>query len=209
MKISKSQLKKIIFEVMSVNDALDDLQFQPDDLKLFSFVKKEHVKDIMYHGMPGIESIIKNEDLLNDFYPSPSEKEELLKLYDEKNMKLKGPMVFFQLPDLQKIRELNPNHPLVSGKYLIVEIDYDELNDFQGYDGIYGLDLLMYDSKEKERMLTPGDVNDLSVMAYDDAWRHYVPDSFAKNVPHGIILTDNGIVDPSYLKIYRKDPDEF
>jgi len=203
MRISRKNLLRVIKEVMTTDDALSDIQFQPKDLKLFGFVKKDHIKDIMYHGLPGIEAIIQNDYLMQDFYPVIDDQEEIKDIYSDSNMKMKGPMVFFQLPDLEAISLINPDHPLVSGKYVIVEIDYDELNDSQDYDGVYGLDLLLYDPKEKERMLTPGDVNDLSIMDYETAWKHYVPDSFAKNVPHGIILTDSGVVDSSFLKIHK------
>ena len=197
MKITIRQLRRIILESLAV-----------DQITLYSFVPKEDVNLIKQYGLAGTRGLIQNEELLDQAYPDEKERQEFIARYDENDVTLQGPSVFFQRVPMEYIVSLDDDHLLSRKEYVLISIDWSSLTrDFPDAH-IDGLELIPYDEDEYEdkkgeieRELSDDEVASFSRVSYSNAWENYVPGYFAGNVPHGIVMLRDGIIPPEYLDI--------
>jgi hypothetical protein len=197
MKITRKQLRRIILE--SLTD---------EQILLYSFVPKKDIRLIKQYGLAGTRGLIQNEELLDLAYPDEKERHEFIARYDENDVTLQGPSVFFQRVPMEYIVSLDGDHLLSRKEHVLISIDWSSLTrDFPDA-SIHGLELIPYgddeyeDKKsEIERELSDDDVSSFSRVSYGNAWENYVPGYFAGNVPHGIVMLRGGIIPPEYLNI--------
>ena len=211
MKITKSQFRNLLKEYYKslLENQDDDLNISmTHDIFLYSYVPKKDLESVMFYGLSGTRGIIENEDLLNSLFYDQEAKQAFVDRYDREDMTQQGPSIFFQMPDKNKILEIDPGHILSDDQYVLIEINYNDLNDEPGYQGIYGLELIPYDDKNYEKLkddiehhLSAKEIRRLSNMSFEEAWANYKPGYFATNVPHGVVLTKSGIIYPGLIKV--------
>ena len=161
MKITRKQLRRIILE--SLTD---------EQILLYSFVPKKDIRLIKQYGLAGTRGLIQNEELLDLAYPDEKERQEFISRYDENDVTLQGPSVFFQRVPMEYIVSLDDDHLLSRKEHVLIE-----------------------------RELSDDEVASFSRVSYSNAWENYVPGYFAGNVPHGIVMLRGGIIPPEYLDI--------
>jgi len=180
------------------------------DISLYTYVSRSLIESVMHYGLAGTKGIIDNKEILDSMYEDDDEKQAFIDRYDDSDMTLHGPSVFFQRPDIDKIIEIDPEHILGTGEYILLSISYEELIAHPGYQGIYGVELEPYDDEEYddrklevEHIVSESDIAGLAGIGFEEAWHDYVPGYFAANVAHGIVLTESGLIDPELLEIVK------
>lgn len=204
MKLTKKQFKRILKEYL---EGENNIQLSKD-MFLYSYAPREHAESILFNGLAGSKGIIQNEAILDELFYDQKAKQAFIDRYDPNDMTLQGPSVFFQLPEESSILEIDPEHHLGTKPYVLIEIDFNSLNDEPGYLGIYGVELVPYENENYERFkadiehnLTAKEIRHYASLTFDEAWANYSNGYFAANVPHGIVLTKSGVIDPRNLRI--------
>jgi hypothetical protein len=177
---------------------------------VYSFVPKNSIDTIKEFGIASSEYIKNTPKLLEKIYPDKDEQRKWLDKFENKNMSLKGVNVFFVKPELKKIKNLDPAHPVVKNEYDLVEINLSKLLKDYPSTKIYGLELIPYISGQEykenktkiERWLSPKDITNFARKTFEDTWNNYLPGGgyFAANVPHGVVITPTKNIPTEYFR---------
>ncbi len=190
------------------------LKLAEDKLYLYSFVPTENLDLILEYGLASSNYIRNNLELLEKIFPQEADRQEWLDRFknEEDDLTLQGPSVFLTKPNLQKILELNPKHPLSEGKFTLIKIDYSKLLEHQPDLKLEGLELVPYQDeeyeerkKEIEHTLSKEDVKEFNSQSFEENWEHYLPMDgfFAANVPHAVVINKEGVIPPEYLQVEK------
>jgi hypothetical protein len=180
-------------------------------MKFYTFVKKSDLDSVMESGLASSIAISKNPKILSHIFKDKEDEEIYIQNINPQDITQKGPSVFFQKPlSISEILDIDPDHILGEDDYILLEIDYDSLSKDEDVD-VFGLELEPYYSDEdyelkKDKIegdLTEESIETLSTMNAERAWKDFYPESgyFAPNVPHGVVVTDSGYIDPKYIKV--------
>lgn len=123
-----------------------------------------------------------------------------------------GPNAFFKEPPAGW--EAPENHPSNKMDLTRVQILLDDLLQDQPDTVLHGQELLPYDevawdqrgedyAETRHHDLSPEELRDLRTRSAEELWRHFNDiegdGKYAPNVPHAVIKTPNGRIDPKYL----------
>ncbi len=183
-----------------------------ESIYLYSYIPTDAQDTVMEYGLASSNYIKNNPELLKKIFPKNNEKRKWLQRFkdEENDITLKGPSVWLSKPNLNKILKMDPNHPLSEDKFTLVEINYSKLKEDYPETQIYGLELIPYENKdyknkkkEIEHELNQEEILNLSKLSFEETWKDYLKGEgyFSPNVPHGVVLTNNGVILPQYLKI--------
>ena len=179
-------------------------------MKFYTFIKASDIDSVMKHGLASSIAISKNKDILSHLFKTKKDISDYISNINDSDITQRGPSVFFQAPpSISDILKKDPNHILGQDDYILLEIDYELLSkETNSY--VFGLELEPYTSDKEynlnknkiEKKLSDKDLKALSEKSADEAWNYFEPiDGFyAPNVPHGVIITDTGYIDPKYIK---------
>jgi len=177
-------------------------------ITLYSYVSRSDLESVLSYGLAGSRGIINNKELLNHIFPNTRDRQSFVNRFDEDDITLQGPSVFFHKPVTSKILEIDPDHHLGKEEYILLAINFGDLNDGHEYRGIHGVELIPYEDedyienkKEIEHLLDMKEIIKLSKASFDDSWAEYKKGFFAANVPHGIVIMKNGIIPPNLISI--------
>jgi hypothetical protein len=158
------------------------------------------------------EALAKNQDLLAIARPDLEDRQAWLDKLNKQSRRLsrKGPNVFFTLPDPAKIHD---KHYIKKNDLKVLEIALGKLIKDQPNTRIYGMELAPFPKEKVDKfpkrkgIISHKKVKELLGSTPEELWHHYNdPEgkTYAANVPHAAILTENGLIDPKYLKALDK-----
>ena len=183
------------------------------DIFLYTYVKDKDLDSIMSNGLASSVRISKDKNLLEKIFDNKKERDDFIKRTDSSDITQAGPSVFFSKPlSIRKIKDLDPKHPLTKEDYVLIKINYSKLKSDDPNVYIYGLELVPYEDEEYddiksdiEKRMTDDDLDKYIKMNSEDAWANYksIPGFFAANVPHGVLINKDGLIDPKYLELSR------
>ena len=180
-------------------------------MKFYTFIKESDLDSVMENGLASSIAISKNPKILSHIFKDKEDQEIYIQNISPEDITQKGPSIFFQKPlPISEILERDPDHILGENDYVLLEIDYDSLSNDEDV-SVFGLELEPYYSDEdynlkKDKIegdLTEESIEALSTMDAEEAWKDFYPESgyFAPNVPHGVVITDSGYINPKYIKV--------
>jgi len=205
MKLTKRQLTYLLSQY--INEGME----QESDIMLYSYVHSDALESVLFHGLAGSRGIIENKEILDSIFVSDKEKQSFVDRYDKNDITLQGPSVFFQKPSKDKILDIDPGHAVGKDQFTLLSMKLSEVSVAHGYQGLFGLELIPYSTDREyeknkdavEHILTTPEIKLLAKIPFEKAWENYVSGFFAGNVPHAIILMENGVVPPTLLTIAR------
>jgi hypothetical protein len=200
-------LSNIIKEIGLISEAksISDL-----DRFVYSFVPSEDIDNVLEFGLASTKHIIGNKLLLKKIFPDKKERLKWIDLYDEDDITTQGPNVFFQKPDVKKIKKMNPEHPIFEREMELLRIDFSSLREDFPDMKVFGLEMIPYEDNEYlskkdkiEKYLSDTDINAEMDKSFDDAWSDYkpLPGFFAPNIPHGVIIIKKNIIPKEYITV--------
>jgi hypothetical protein len=182
----------------------------PEDAVVYSAVPD--IDSVLRHGLMSSEALAKNQDLLAIARPDLEDRQAWLDKLNKQSRRLsrKGPNVFFTLPDPAKIHD---KHYIKKNDLKVLEIALGKLIKDQPNTRIYGMELAPFPKEKVDKfpkrkgIIGHKKVKELLESTPEELWHHYNdPEgkTYAANVPHAAILTENGLIDPKYLKALDK-----
>jgi 8-oxo-dGTP pyrophosphatase MutT (NUDIX family) len=183
----------------------------PEDAVVYSAVPD--IDSVLRHGLMSSEALAKNQDLLAIARPDLEDRQAWLDKLNKQSRRLsrKGPNVFFTLPDPAKIHD---KHYIKKNDLKVLEIALGKLIKDQPNTRIYGMELAPFPKEKVDKfpkrkgIISHKKVKELLGSTPEELWHHYNdPEgkTYAANVPHAAILTENGLIDPKYLKALDKN----
>jgi hypothetical protein len=183
----------------------------PEDAVVYSAVPD--IDSVMLHGLMSSEALAKNQDLLAIARPDLEDRQAWLDKLNKQSRRLsrKGPNVFFTLPDPVKIHD---KHYIKKNDLKVLEIALGKLIKDQPNTRIYGMELAPFPKEKVDKfpkrkgIISHKKVKELLGSTPEELWQHYNDlegRTYAANVPHAAILTENGLIDPKYLKALDKN----
>lgn len=185
---------------------------------VYSWVPEADLDSVQNYGLLSSIAALDNPEVLKRIAKhrgvTPEELKEQIK-EDEADAftpRLRGPNALFQLPP--ETLQLPDHHPAVKTKGKPVKIDLDKLLKDLPDTKIHGLELIPYSEEDYEkygddypdirhRDLTQDELSALLSQKPEELWKHYDPESplYAADVPHMVIQTPKGYIDPKYLQL--------
>lgn len=173
----------------------------PEDAVVYSAIPD--VDSVMEHGLLSSHALNARPDLLEIARPDPEKREAWKKRLasEMRRVHRKGPNVFFTLPDPDKI---GPQHYINKDNLKTVEVALGQLMKDQPATRVYGLELVQHGTEGKRKgYLSHKKLRELLAANPKELWKHYDDPTgryYAANVPHGAVITNNGVISPKYLK---------
>lgn len=182
----------------------------PEDAVVYSAVPD--IDSVMRHGLMSSEALAKNQDLLAIARPDLEDRQAWLDKLNKQSRRLsrKGPNVFFTLPDPAKIHD---KHYIKKNDLKVLEIALGKLIKDQPNTRIYGMELAPFPKEKADKfpkrkgIISHKKVKELLGSTPEELWKHYNDlegKTYAANVPHAAILTEDGLIDPKYLRALDK-----
>lgn len=173
----------------------------PEDAVVYSAIPD--VDSVMEHGLLSSHALNARPDLLEIARPDPEKREAWKKRLasEMRRVHRKGPNVFFTLPDPDKV---GPQHYINKDNLKTVEVALGQLMKDQPATRVYGLELVPHGTEGKRKgYLSHKKLRELLAANPKELWKHYDDPTgryYAANVPHGAVITNNGVISPKYLK---------
>jgi 2'-5' RNA ligase len=193
-------------------------------LSLLTAVPADSLESVLKHGVLSQKAMLDNEDALIQFikqrakdmpeedWDEEAEKEHILKALKEDKHAVKGPSAFFTDPDPEKVSD--PRHYINRFNTKKLKIDLEKLLEDEPDTKIMGVELKPWPEDQEEepegrqRELTVEDIKELIARGPEDLWKDYYHGDdenpyryYAAHVPHAIVMTPSGKIDPKYLSL--------
>ena len=181
----------------------------------YTYIREDDLDSIMDLGLASSIRIANDKEILNRIYKDKKQRRDFVKRIDDSDPTQMGPSIFFNKPlSIKRIKELDPEHPLSEGDWVLLKINYSELKSDDPSVYIYGLELVPYEDEDYddiksdvEGIMSEDELNKYIKMRTEETWSEFKPMSgyFAANVPHGVLINKDGLIDPKYLSLNRID----
>lgn len=180
------------------------LKLAREDISVFTFVPQEALKSIEREGLLSAAKLIENPEALAAAFSDPEKREKKItevkeKLKDPEWEKiLRGVSAFFTLPHWSKIP---PDHFISQNNLVPIEINLTQLLQDNPDTQILGVELLPEPDPDRERILSPEEIEKYTQKKPKELWKFYQgeSDKYAPDVPHLIILKEK--IPSKYLKL--------
>lgn len=186
-----------------------------DDIYFYTYIREDDLDSIMDLGLASSIRIANDKEILNRIYKDKRQRRDFVKRIDKSDPTQMGPSIFFNKPlSIKRIKELDPEHPLSEGDWVLLKINYSKLKSDDPSVYIYGLELVPYEDEDYDDMkldiegvMSEDKLNKYIKMGTEKTWSEFKPMSgyFAPNVPHGVLINKDGLIDPKYLSLTRID----
>tara|TARA_B100000579_G_scaffold419557_1_gene418279 strand:- start:189 stop:788 length:600 start_codon:yes stop_codon:yes gene_type:complete len=183
------------------------------DIYFYTYVKENDLDSVMKHGLASSVRISEDKVLLERIFDNKKDRDAFVRRTDSSDVTQKGPSVFLSKPlSVEEIKDLDPEHALAKGKWNLIKINYSKLKSDDPSVYVYGLELVPYEDKEYdevksevEGVMSEDKLNKYIGMSAEETWAEFKPMSgfFAANVPHGILINKEGLIDAKYLSLTR------
>lgn len=184
---------------------------------LYHQAPKEALDIIKSKGLYSSLKLLEDKELLEIARPNKKDREEWIELCKkQKNEPFrKGPNCLFKLNP--KNINLPKNHPTKKYETVTLKIDLNKLIKDLPNTKFYGLELKPFLSDEeynklsekeqkeadkREYFLSKKELFDFEEKSASELWKFYDPPKksmYAPNVPHVVVITSSGIIDPEYI----------